>query len=213
LASSGAKGIPRLRIPALVVSDGPNGVGHAAANVTAFPNAEVVAAAWDRTVAHRFGAAVGAEAAGKGLNLLFAPTVNILRTSRWGRTAETLGEDPYLAGELVASEIRGMQGAHVIAQVKHFATNNQEIGRFGNPLGNPPASPAVNVLVSERALQEIYFPAFRAAGQDGRARSVLCSYPPLKGLYACQKPATPRPPQRGRGVTGVGGPGPTLAAR
>src|SRR5262245_16034856 len=109
LASSGAKGIPRLRIPALVVSDGPNGVGHAAANVTAFPNAEVVAAAWDRTVAHRFGAAVGAEAAGKGLNLLFAPTVNILRTSRWGRTAETFGEDPYLAGELVASEIRGMQ--------------------------------------------------------------------------------------------------------
>ena len=213
LASSGAKGIPRLRIPALVFSDGPNGVGHGAPNVTAFPNAEVVAAAWDRTLAHRFGAALGAEAAGKGLNLLFAPTVNILRTSLWGRTAETLGEDPYLAGELVASEIRGMQGAHVIAQVKHFAANNQEIGRFGNPLGNPPASPAVNVLVSERALQEIYFPAFRAAVQDGRAGSVMCSYPRINGLYACQNPATLGTLKRDWGFTGFVGPDSTLAVR
>src|SRR4051794_31872237 len=88
LAASGTNGLPRLGIPPLVLRDGPNGVGSGAANVTAFPNAEVVAASWDRSLAQRFGSAVGAEAAGKGINVFFAPTVNILRTPRWGRSAE-----------------------------------------------------------------------------------------------------------------------------
>jgi beta-glucosidase len=213
LAASGAAGVPRLGIPALVQLDGPNGVGHGAVNVTAFPNAEVVAASWDRSLAQRFGTALGTEAAGKGLNLLFAPTVNILRTPWWGRAAETLGEDPYLAGQIVASEIQGMQGAHVIAQVKHFAANNQEIGRFGNPLGTPVFSPAINVLVSERTLQEIYFPAFKAAVQEGGAGSVMCSYPRINGLYACQNPATLGTLKNDWGFTGFVGPDSTLAVR
>ena len=213
LVSSGTTAIPRLGIPALTPLDGPNGVGHGAANVTAFPNAEVVAASWDRSVAQRFGAALGVEAAGKGVNLLFAPTVNILRTPLWGRAPETLGEDPYLAGQLVAAEIQGIQGAHVIAQVKHFAANNQEIGRFGNPLGNPFFSPAVDVLVSERALQEIYFPAFKAAVQEGQAGSVMCSYPRLNGVYACQNPATLGTLKHDWGFTGFVGPDSTLAVR
>jgi beta-glucosidase len=213
LVSGDAAGIPRLGIPALSYSDGPNGVGHGATDVTAFPNAEVVAASWDRSLAQRFGAAVGAEAAGKGINVLFAPTVNILRIPLWGRAPETLGEDPYLAGQLVAAEIQGMQGAHVIAQVKHFAANNQEIGRFGNPLGNPFLSPAVDVVVSERALQEIYFPAFKAAVQDGQAGSVMCSYPRINGLYACQNPATLGTLKHDWGFTGFVGPDSTLAVR
>lgn len=213
LAASGETGVPRLGIPPLVFIDGPNGIGHGATNVTAFPNAEVVAASWDRSLAQRFGIALGTEAAGKGVNVLLAPTVNILRTFRWGRTAETLGEDPYLAGQLVASEIQGIQGAHVIAQVKHFAANNQEIDRFGYPLGNPPLSPAVDELVSERALQEIYFPAFKAAVQDGHAGSVMCSYPRINGLYACQNPTTLGTLKGDWGFMGFVGPDSTLAVR
>jgi beta-glucosidase len=213
LAVGGRSGVPRLGIPPLVVRDGPNGVGAGATNGTAFPNAEVVAASWDRSLAQSFGTALGAEAAGKGVSVLFAPTVNILRTWRWGRTAETLGEDPYLAGRLVASEIQGIQGAHVIAQVKHFAANNQEVDRFGYPLGNPPLSPAVDVVVSERALQEIYFPAFKAAVQDGGVGSVMCSYPRINGLYACENPAIISTLKNDWGFTGFVGPDSTLAIR
>jgi beta-glucosidase len=213
LAATGTAGLPRLSIPALSFSDGPNGVGHGATDVTAFPNAEVVAASWDRSLARRFGTALGAEAAGKGINLLFAPTVNILRISRWGRAPETLGEDPYLAGRMVASEIQGMQAEHVIAQVKHFAANNQEIGRFGYPLGNPLLAPAVNVIVSERALQEIYLPAFKAAIQDGQAGSVMCSYPRINGFYACQNPSILGILKNDWGFTGFVGPDSTLAIR
>src|SRR5581483_10306850 len=102
---------------------------------------------------------------------------------------ETFGEDPYLAGRIAAAEIRGIQRRHVIAQVKHFAANNQEIQRFGNPLGSPALSPAIDVVVSDRALEEIYFPAFKMAVQVGRAASVMCAYPRINGLYACQNPA------------------------
>lgn len=213
LAAKGTDGVPRLGIPALSYSDGPNGVGHGALNTTAFPNAHVVAASWDPTLARRFGAALGAEAAGKGLNILFAPTVNMLRIPGWGRAPETLGEDPYLAGEVVASEIQGMQAERVIAQVKHFAANNQEIGRFGYPLGNPLLGPAVNVIVSERALQEIYFPAFKAAIQEGQAGSVMCSYPRINGTYACENASILGTLKNDWGFTGFVGPDATLAIR
>ena len=168
LAANGGAGIPRLGIPGLAPSDGPNGVREGGPGKTAFPNAHIVAASWDRSLAESFGAAIGAEASGKGYNILLGPTVNILRVPEWGRAAETLGEDPYLAGQIAAAEIRGIQSQHVMAQVKHFAANNQEIQRVGNPLGLPPLSPAVDVVVSERALQEIYFPAFKAAVQGFR---------------------------------------------
>ena len=211
--AAGADGVPRLDIPPLVVSDGPNGVGHGASDVTAFPNAQVLAASWDSALARRFGEALGAEASGKGINLLFAPTVNILRTPYWGRAAETFGEDPYLAGQIVAVEVGGMQSHPVIAQVKHFAANNQEIGRFGNPLGTPPLSPAVDVVVSERALQEVYFPAFKAAVQQGRAGSVMCAYPRINGVYACQSPSLLGTLKDEWGFLGFVGPDSTLAVR
>jgi len=213
MASSGDAGVPRLGIPGLVFDDGPNGVGHGAPDVTAFPNAQVVAASWDRLLAERFGEALGAETAGKGFNYLAAPTINILRTPKWGRAAETFGEDPYLSGQIAAAEIRGIQSEHVISQVKHFAANNQEIARFGNPLGKPTFSQAVNVVVSERALREIYFPAFKAAVQEGEAASIMCSYPRINGTYACQNPSILGPPKTDWGFLGFVGPDAFLAVR
>ena len=186
LAANGAAGVPRLGIPGISASDGPDGIREGAPGATAFPAAVTVAASWDRTLAETYGTAVGAEASGKAFNVLFGPTINILRIPEWGRGGETLTEDPYLAGQIAAAEIRGVQSQHVIAQVKHFAANNQEIQRVGNPLGSPPLSPAIDVQVSERALQEIYFPAFKAAVQEGGAASVMCAYPRVNGVYPCQ---------------------------
>src|SRR5579875_3616994 len=127
LVASGHAGDPRLGIPALTGIDGPNGVGEGNTGVTAFPDAETIAASWDPAVARAYGQALGAETAGKGYSLLFAPTVNIVRTPKWGREAETFGEDPFLTSSLVVPEIQGIQSRHVIAMVKHFAGNNQEI--------------------------------------------------------------------------------------
>ncbi len=186
LVASGHAGDSRLGIPALTGIDGPNGVGEGNTGVTAFPDAETIAAAWDPAVARAYGQALGAETAGKGYSLHFAPTVNIVRTPKWGREAETFGEDPFLTSSLVVPEIQGIQSAHVIAMVKHFAGNNQEVDRFGDPL----ATTAVSDQVSERALEEIYFPAFRAAVQRGHVGSVMCSYNRINTVYSCENPAT-----------------------
>ncbi|MGI8506696.1 MAG: glycoside hydrolase family 3 protein [Solirubrobacteraceae bacterium] len=208
LVANGGAGDVRLGIPPLSGVDGPNGIGEGAARVTAFPNAVTIGASWDRELASRYGRALGAEAAGTGHTLLFAPTVNIVRTPLWGREPETFGEDPLLTGQLAASEIRGIQSRHVIAEVKHFAAYNQETGRFGPLL----AQPAVNVLVSERALQEIYFPAFRTAVGPGGAGAVMCSYNRIDGPPSCQDPAT-LGALRGFGLRGFVEPDAKLAVR
>ncbi len=213
LAADGAAGIPRLGIPGIAPTDGPNGVRLAAPGATAFPNAVIVAASWDRALAEDFGTAIGAEASGKAFNVLLGPTVNILRVPEWGRAAETLGEDPYLSGQIVAAEIRGIQSQHVIAQVKHFAANNQEIERVGDVFGSTPFSPAIGVVVSERALEEIYFPAFKAAVQEGNAQSVMCAYPRVNGLYACQNPFLLGTLKNDWGFTGFVGPDALVAVR
>src|SRR4030095_8929510 len=119
----------------------------------------------------------------------------------------------YLAGQIVAAEIRGIQSQRVIAQVKHFAANNQEIQRIGNPLGSPLLSPAIDVAVSERALQEIYFPAFKAAVQEGEVASVMCSYPRINGIYACENPYLLGTLKNAWGVPGFVGPDAILAVR
>ncbi len=208
LVASDSSGIPRLGIPPLAFIDGPNGIGEGSSHVTAFPDAETVAASWDRSVAGGYGDALGAEAASKGDTLLAAPTINIVRTPKWGREAETLGEDPFLTSTLVVPEIRAIQRHHVIAEVKHYAAYNQEIGRLGNPL----ATPAVNDRVSQRALQEIYFQGFRAAVAGGHAASVMCSYNQINGLPSCQSPGT-LGMLRGFGFSGFVEPDALLAVR
>src|SRR5579875_1014400 len=184
LVAEGA-GVPGLGLPPLLGVDGPNGIGEGNTGVTAFPSAQTMASAWDPALAEAYGRALGGEAAGKGYDWLYAPTVNIVRTPLWGREAETLGEDPFLAGVLGAAEVRGIQSQHVIAEVKHYVAYDQEVDRFGQPLGGP----AISDTVSERALREIYLPPFQAAVAAGHAGSVMCSYNRLNTVYACQDPA------------------------
>jgi beta-glucosidase len=175
-------GIPRLGIPDLYLSDGPNGVGNGNTGVTAFPVAEADAASFDTGLVQRYGAALGAEQIGKGHNVALSPTINILRVPYWGRAAETFGEDPYLTSQMAVAEVKGLQSQHVIATTKHFAGNNQETYRLGvNPDDNN-----VNEYISQRVLNEIYFPGFKAAVQQGGTGAVMCAYNQVNGEYSCQ---------------------------
>ncbi|MBV8854894.1 MAG: glycoside hydrolase family 3 C-terminal domain-containing protein, partial [Sinobacteraceae bacterium] len=169
---------------ALCFGDGPAGVGNGMTGVTQFPAPVAGAATWNAALLRRYGMALADEHAGKGRNVVLAPTINILRTPRWGRAAESLGEDPYLTGQLGAAVVDGIQSRGVIATPKHFVANNQETLR----LGDAPSFAAIDVLVSERALREIYLPAFRATVELAHAGSVMCSYNRINGVYACESP-------------------------
>ena len=122
----------------------------------------------------RLGAAIGTEHVRKGHGVALTPTVNILRIPHWGRSFETLGEDPYLASTLAQAQIRGVQGAGAIATVKHLAANNQENNRWD-----------VDAVVSERALREIYLPAFEASVEAG-VLSVMAAYNRINGTFAAE---------------------------
>ena len=176
--------IPRLKLPALCMGDGPAGVGNGLGEVTQFPAPIALAATFDAGLAREFGFALGQEHAAKGRNVVLAPTINIIRTPKWGRIAETLSEDPYLTAVLGAEIVAGIQANGVIATPKHFAANNQEWLR----LGDAPKYEAMDAIVSERVLHEIYFPAFRRAVEAG-AGSVMCAYNRVNGAYACENPA------------------------
>jgi len=169
--------VPRLGIPPFYLADGPNGVGNGARGVTAFPAAINNAASWDTDLLDRYGQVLGAEHAGKGNDVALAPTINILRVPGWGRAFETFSEDPELAGDLAAAEIRGIQSQGVIADAKHFAANNQETDRQ-----------TVDAVVPERALREIYTAQFAKAVHEGAVRSVMCAYNRVNGAYACENP-------------------------
>src|SRR4051812_46094032 len=181
LAGAGAGSLPgneRLGIPAVALSDGPLGPGNGATGVTQWPDATNQASTWDPELVGEWGEAMGREFWGKGRNVALTPTVNILRVPLWGRAFETFSEDPFLTSQLAVAEIRGVQGQHVIATVKHFAANNQETLRG-----------SIDVQVGERTEQEIYFPAFEAAVKDADVGAVMCSYKRLNGDYACENAA------------------------
>ncbi|MFC8453445.1 glycoside hydrolase family 3 C-terminal domain-containing protein [Kitasatospora sp. NPDC057223] len=169
--------IPSLCVPELDLEDGPSGVGQHLTGVTQLPSAVSVAATWDTAAAQRYGAVIGNEQAGKGSEVDLGPTVNLVRDPRFGRAFETLGEDPYLAGSIGASEIRGVQSQGVMAQLKHLAVYNQETNRN---------NPKDNAIIDERTLQELYLPAFQTAVEQGAPSSVMCSYSTVNGTYACQ---------------------------
>lgn len=173
-------------------SDGPNGIADMAPlfgtetkdrslNVTAFPNVITLSATWDRNLAKQFGIALGEEFSGKGLTSDFGPTINIIRSWHGGRSAETFGEDPFLTSELVVPEIIGMQSKGVIATMKHFAANNQEFSR----VGSYPAFAGTDEHISEKALQEIYLPAFKAAVQKAKVGAAMCAYNKINGEFCC----------------------------
>jgi beta-glucosidase len=173
-----SNGIARLGVPPVYFSDGPVGVRQGKA--TGMPSPMSVAASFDPKNARAHAKVVGDEVRRKGNDVVFAPMVNIMRTPLSGRTFEGFGEDPYLAGEMATGWIRGVQSEGVIGDVKHYAANNQEgLGPLGSRL-------TVDVRVSERALREIYLPAFEAAVKKGDVGTVMCAYPRVNGQYACE---------------------------
>jgi beta-glucosidase len=168
--------IPALCIPSINLQDGPQGVGDGLSGVTQLPAAVAGAASWDTSLEQQYGSVVGSEFAGKGANLDFGPTINIVRDPRWGRAFESFTEDPYLSGQMAAAYIQGVQGQGVMAQVKHYAVYNNETNRNNS---------ADDDVVSERAMQELYMPAFQAAVNAG-SDSVMCAYSWPNDSPACQ---------------------------
>jgi beta-glucosidase len=184
-------GVPRLGIPAIKMADGPMGIriwtGSSAEtsvegavktfSSTAFPAGIDIAASWDPSLAREEGRVIGEEVASVGRDMILGPTVNIQRAPLWGRNFESYGEDPYLSGKMAVGYIKGVQGAGVIPSVKHFVVNNQEFERH-----------RIDVAVDERALHEIYYPAFEAAIKEGQVWTVMSSYNKVNGVYAAQSP-------------------------
>jgi beta-glucosidase len=171
--------IPSLGIPAINQQDGPGGIGDGASGVTQLPAPEVLAATFDPSAAACYGQVVGTEARDKGINLIYGPTVNIVRVPLWGRAFESLGEDPDLTGTLAASEVDGIQGTGTMAQVKHYAVYNQETNRN---------TPEDDAIVSTKALQEIYLRAWDLIVHADPS-SIMCSYSTINGAGACQDSA------------------------
>jgi beta-glucosidase len=165
--------LPRLNIPSLKLADGPLGIRWEKA--TAFPCPLAMAATWDVELVQRVGVAFGKEWRNKGRQVWLGPCVNIVRVPHGGRNFETYGEDPYLNSRMAVAAIRGAQSQNVIACVKHFACNNQEFERH-----------TINIEVDERALREIYLPAFKAAVQEGGAWAVMAAYNRLNGPYCAE---------------------------
>jgi beta-glucosidase len=172
------QGIPALGIPDLYLADGAVGAGNGSTGVTQFPDGTNDAATWNPATVQAVGAADGTEQAAKGHQVSLAPNINILRTPYGGRAFEGYGEDPYLASQIVAANVKGVQSAGVIATPKHYIGNDQETLRN-----------SIDVQVSQRALAEIYDPAFQSAADAG-AGAVMCSYNMVNGAYSCENSQT-----------------------
>ena len=169
------RAIPRLGLPEIRMSDGPLGVRQDKPS-TRYPAGIALAATWNRLLAEKEGSAMGRDCRARGISVLLAPGMNINRIPFCGRNFEYLsGEDPYLAAQMVVPFIRGVQEEGVVATAKHFAANNQEYNREN-----------INVIVSERALREIYLPAFEAAVRDGKVGAVMDAYNKLNGSHCTE---------------------------
>lgn len=171
--------IPRLGVPAMSMVDAGQGVRggmHSTEGpATAFPSGVAMGATWDPELMQRLGRAIGEEARNKGTGsqVLLGPAVNIHRSPLGGRNGEYMSEDPFLAARLAVGYIEGMQGTGVAACIKHFACNNEEVDRM-----------EVNATVSERALREIYLPAFEAGVREAKVWTLMSSYNKVNGPHA-----------------------------
>jgi beta-glucosidase len=179
-------GVKRLGIPEMVTDDGPLGVredvkeGWGSANSTTdsatfFPNGSALAATWNPALAYRFGHDMGEEARARNKTIMLAPAFNITRTPLNGRTYEYYSEDPFLNARLAVQSVKGIQSQHVAACVKHYAVNNQEIERG-----------TLDVSVDERALREIYLPAFKASIEEGNAWTIMSAYNKVRGDWCSE---------------------------
>ena len=163
--------IPRLGIPSVHMTDGPNGVRWGE-NATAFPTGIALAATWDQALVAEAGSLMAMEARGRGREVLLGPCINIARHPFGGRGFEGYGEDPYLTGRLAVAWINGLQAQGVGASLKHFAANNQETRRT-----------SIDTIVEERVLREIYLPAFEAAVKEAKPATVMAAYNKLNGYH------------------------------
>ena len=182
-------GIKRLGLPDFWTDDGPHGVrpdvlwdeweqaGQTNDSCVAFPALTCLAATWNPQLSYNYGRALGEEARYRGKDMILGPGVNIYRTPLNGRNFEYMGEDPYLASVMVAPYVQGLQSTGVAACVKHFALNNHETNRH-----------TTNINLSDRALYEIYLPAFKAAVQQGGAWGVMGAYNLYKNIHNCYNP-------------------------
>ncbi|MBD9179587.1 MAG: glycosyl hydrolase [Odoribacter splanchnicus] len=179
-------GVPRLGIPEFWTTDGPHGIrpevlwdqwnqaGWTNDYCVAFPALTCLAATWNPDMCMLYGKSIGEEARYRNKAVLLGPGVNIYRTPLNGRNFEYMGEDPYLASRMVVPYVQGVQQNGVAACVKHYALNNHEINRH-----------TTNVVIDDRALYEIYLPAFKAAVQEGKAWAIMGAYNLYKGQHAC----------------------------
>jgi beta-glucosidase len=183
---------PDVGLPAIRFTDGALGAGGLASAshpATAMPAGIALAANFSPAMAQRYGAAVGVEVRNRGFDGDYGPTVNIMRTPLGGRTYEGYGEDPFLTAQTAVGWIDGFQSQGVMADVKHYAANNQEgEGNLAGLTGLVGGRLIVNVKVDPRTLQEIEFPAFQAAVQQAHVATVMCSYNLVNGVYACANP-------------------------
>ena len=173
-----AVGVPRLGIPGIDMSDAAYGVRSSGVNgrySTALPANVAAAASWDPNAAYEYGKLIGTELRAQGYNMSLGGGVDITREPRNGRTFEYLGEDPILAGTLVAQLIKGTQSAHVIGDIKHYAFNDQESGRN-----------SVNIAIGKRAARESDLLAFEIGVLEGHPAAVMCSYNRVNGDFACE---------------------------
>lgn len=178
------EGVERLGIKPLKMADSSMGVrnefpdnswvpyGNSDDYVSYLPCNYALASTWNRDLAHKSGQVLGKEFRGRGKDITLAPGINIIRSPLCGRNFEYMSEDPYLTKELAVPYVKGVQENDIAACVKHFAVNNQETERLN-----------VEVLVSDRALREIYFPAFEAIVKEGKALSIMAAYNKLWGYY------------------------------
>ncbi len=169
-------GIPRLSIPKVWMSDASSGV-RCFKQATAFPAGIMLAALWDRSLIYQVGSAIADECRAQGISVILGPGVNIARVPVCGRNFEYFGEDPFLAGDMAVSYIRGVQERGVMAVAKHFACNNSEFDRHKS-----------NSVVDAKTLHEIYLAPFEHAVIRGSVNGVMTSYNQINGIYGAQHP-------------------------
>jgi beta-glucosidase len=176
--------VERLGVPEITVTDGPHGVRRVedvhtfistSVPATCFPTATCMASTWDVDLIHKLGEAIAEECIALKVDVVLGPGVNMNRTPLCGRNFEYYSEDPYLAGEMAVSFIKGVQSKGVGTSLKHFAANNQEYQRS-----------TISSEIDERTLREIYLPAFEAAVKKAKPWTVMCSYNKLNGTYAAE---------------------------
>ena len=180
------KGIARLGIPSIMVTDGPHGLRRQAGAgdhvglgesvpATCFPTASALAATWNRELVYQVGAALGEECRQEKVSVILGPGANIKRSPLCGRNFEYFSEDPYLTGEMAKSHINGVQSQGVGTSMKHYAVNNQEYRRMTS-----------DSVVDERTMREIYLTGYEIAIKEAQPWTVMCSYNKINGTYACE---------------------------